>query len=70
MSDGNDSDAFSGLDDVAFLDERRRVREALELVPAHERPAELVSRYQRLTEEFDRRAAAAWTGGGRAGGGR
>jgi hypothetical protein len=60
MSDGAE---FSGLDDIAFLDERRRVREALELVPEHERAPELVSRYQRLTEEFDRRASAAWTGG-------
>jgi hypothetical protein len=61
----SDADEFNRLDDVAFLDERRRVREALELVPEHEQPPELVSRYQRLTEEFDRRAAAAWTGDGR-----
>jgi hypothetical protein len=60
MSDGTE---FSGLDDIAFLDERRRVREALELVPEHERAPELENRYQRLTEEFDRRASAAWTGG-------
>lgn len=62
MSDG---DEFSGLDDIAFLDERRRVREALELVPEHEQDPELVSRYGRLTQEFDRRASAAWTGGSR-----
>jgi hypothetical protein len=61
MSDG---DEFSTLDDVAFIDERRRVREALEHVPERERDPELVNRYQRLTEEFDRRASAAWTGGG------
>jgi hypothetical protein len=65
-----DNEEFSELDDIAFLDERRRAREALELVPEGERAPELVSRYQRLTEEFDRRAAAAWTGGTTAGGGR
>lgn len=64
MSGDNDGDEFSALDDIAFLDERRRVREALELTPAHEQPADLVSRYERLTEEFDRRAASAWAGGG------
>jgi hypothetical protein len=58
------SSEFSGLDDIAFLDERRRVREALELVPEQERDPELVSRYRRLTDEFDRRARAVWTGQG------
>jgi hypothetical protein len=47
----NDSDDFSQLDDPAFLVERARVRETLEA---------LTLRYQRLTEEFDRRAAAKW----------
>jgi hypothetical protein len=61
MSDG---DEFSGLDDIAFLDERRRVREALELVPEQEQDPELAGRYRRLTDEFDRRARAVWTGQG------
>jgi hypothetical protein len=59
------SEEFRELDDIAFLDERRRVREALELVPPDARPAELVSRYERLTEDFVRRASAAWTGDAR-----
>lgn len=42
---------FSGLDDPAFLAERRRVREAMD---------ELAERYAALTAEFDRRAAAQW----------
>ncbi len=58
----SDREEFSGLDDIAFLDERRRVREALGDVPEHERDPELVSRYERLTSEFDRRAASAWAG--------
>jgi hypothetical protein len=47
----NDSDDFSQLDDPEFLAERTRVRKSLEA---------LTLRYQRLTEEFDRRAAAKW----------
>ncbi len=58
----SESDELSCLDDVAFLAERRRVREELEHVPEQERDPELVSRYRRLTDEFDRRARAAWTG--------
>jgi hypothetical protein len=57
-----DEAEFDDLDDIAFLDERRRVREALELVPEQERDPALVSRYERLTDEFDRRARAVWTG--------
>jgi hypothetical protein len=64
MSDGNGNDEFGGLDDIAFLDERRRVREVLEQVPEQERDPELAARYERLTEEFDRRARAAWAGEG------
>jgi hypothetical protein len=60
MSDG---DEFSGLDDPAFLAERRRVRDELERLPEHERDPETVARYGRLDDEFIRRAAAAWTGG-------
>ncbi len=64
MSDDNGGGEFGALDDIAFLDERRRVREALELVPVGEQPSELVTRYQRLTAELDRRATSAWAGGG------
>ncbi len=44
-------DDFSALDDPAFLAERVRVREAI---------AALTERYEALTAEFDRRAAAKW----------
>jgi hypothetical protein len=44
-------DDFGQLDDPAFLAERARVREALEV---------LTERYQRLNDEFDRRAGARW----------
>jgi hypothetical protein len=60
MNDGNGNDEFSELDDIAFLDERRRVREALE--HALEQDPDMAARYERLTEEFDRRARAAWAG--------
>jgi hypothetical protein len=45
-------DEFTQLDDPAFLAERKRVREELE---------ELTRRYEKLSEEFDRRARIAWT---------
>ncbi len=48
MSEIND---FSELDDPAFLAERTRVREAIQV---------LTERYQALTAEFDRRASAKW----------
>jgi len=57
----NDSDDLTHLDDLAFLAERRRVREALEHVPENHPNAELLSRFQRLNEEFLRRARIAWT---------
>ncbi len=47
----HDSDDFYQLDDPAFLAERASVRETLEA---------LTLRYQRLNDEFDRRAAARW----------
>ena len=56
----SESEDFSLLDDPAFLDERKRVREALEHQP--EASAELSARYQRLNEEFFRRARIAWSG--------
>jgi hypothetical protein len=59
-----DNDDFSQLDDQAFLAERRCVREELEHTPQHAVSPELAVRYQLLNAEFDRRAAAAWTGEG------
>jgi hypothetical protein len=56
----SDNDEFSALDDPAFLAERRRVREALEHLPEHEVSPELAARFERLDEEFLRRARAAW----------
>jgi hypothetical protein len=53
----SDSDDFSKLDDPAFLAERRRVRDELEREPS----PELTARYERLNDEFDRRARIAWT---------
>ena len=47
----DDSDDLRGLDDPALLAERARVRETL---------MTLTHWYERLTEEFDRRAAAKW----------
>jgi hypothetical protein len=47
------------MNDPEFLAERARVRTQLEYRPS----AELTDRYQRLTEEFLRRARIAWTGG-------
>jgi hypothetical protein len=46
------------LTDPAFLAERKRVREELERTPAV--GDELAARYQRLTDEFIRRARVAW----------
>jgi hypothetical protein len=54
----SESDDFRQLDDPEFLAERKRVREALEHQP--EASAELTARYQRLDEEFLRRARIAW----------
>ena len=53
---------FSELDDPAFLDERARVRERLEHVPenAIDR-AGLERLYESMTQEFLRRARAAWS---------
>jgi hypothetical protein len=51
---------FAKMDDPEFLAERARVREQLERFP--EVSVELAARYQRLTDEFDRRASAAWGG--------
>jgi hypothetical protein len=52
MGDDND---FRAMSDPDFLAECTRVRETIE---------ELQERHELLTEEFDRRARAAWTRGG------
>jgi hypothetical protein len=57
----DDDTDLTQLDDPEFLAERRRVREELEHQP--QASAELSARYQRLDEEFLRRARIAWTGG-------
>ncbi len=56
----NDDADLRRLSDPEFLAERRRVREALEYQP--EASAELSARYERLNEEFLRRARIAWGG--------
>lgn len=55
----SESDDFTRLDDPAFLAECRRVREVLEHTPGHEADPELTARYQKLNEEFLRRASIA-----------
>ncbi len=54
-------DDFAQLDDLAFIAERRRVREELEHTPEHAVSPELAARYQAMNEEFLRRAGLAWT---------
>jgi len=56
-------DDLTTMSDPEFLAERRRVREALEDMPAREVSVALADRYQRLDEEFLRRARAMWGGG-------
>jgi hypothetical protein len=51
---GSDED-FKSMSDPDFLAERQRVRETI---------SALQDRYQRMTDEFDRRAAAVWAGSG------
>jgi hypothetical protein len=57
----SESDDFAELDDPTFIAERRRVREVLERMPEHEVSPELAARFQKLNEEFLRRARIAWT---------
>jgi hypothetical protein len=52
---------FTAMSDPEFLAARRRVREELEHTPEHELSPELTARYQKLDEEFLRRASLAWT---------
>lgn len=51
---GGDED-FRSMNDPDFLAERRRVREAIDAMQ---------DRYQRMNDEFDRRAAASWARSG------
>jgi len=51
-------DDLTTMSDPEFLAERRRVREALEYAREHEISTALSDRYQRLNEEFLRRARA------------
>jgi hypothetical protein len=57
------SDDFTKMTDPEFLAERRRVREALELVSEQEVSSTLADRFERLNEEFLRRARLSWGGG-------
>ena len=52
---------FSQLDDLAFLAERKRVREELERTPTVS--DELAARYQRLSDEFIRKKRFSGTHG-------
>jgi hypothetical protein len=56
-----DSD-FTTMADPEFLAERARVRAQLQYAPDNAATADLTALYQRLTDEFDRRASAAWRG--------
>ena len=56
-------DDLTTMSDPEFLTERRRVREALADMPAHEVSVALADRSQRLNEDFLRRARAMWGGG-------
>jgi hypothetical protein len=58
MGESDETDDFTQLDDVAFIAERRRVRELLEQTPA--RALSLTDRYRALNDEFIRRARIAW----------
>ena len=55
-------DELATMDDPELLAERQRVREELERTPAAS--ATLTARYAALTDEFIRRARAAWTPAG------
>jgi hypothetical protein len=61
MDKAMDDTDFTRLGDPEFLAERRRVREELE----HKPTMELTEQYERLDEEFLRRARIAWGGGQR-----
>ena len=49
------------LDDMELIGERATLRDRLECLPAHAKErATLAELYDELTDEFDRRARAAW----------
>jgi hypothetical protein len=53
---------YEQLDDTAFIEERRHVREQLEQLPEqHPRRRTLAELSQMLDREFTRRARAAWS---------
>jgi hypothetical protein len=52
---------YTRLDDTDLFEERRRVREQLERLPTrHADRPRLTAALDALTDEFDRRARAAW----------
>ena len=55
-------DDLTKMTDPDFLTERRRVREELERTPELEVSAVLTDRFEKLNEEFLRRARASWGG--------
>ena len=57
------SDDFTKMSDPEFLAERRRVREVLEHTPEEEASVALTERFERLNEEFIRRARLSWGSG-------
>jgi hypothetical protein len=54
---------FTKMTDPEFLAERRRVREELEHTPEQEVSAALTDLFEKLNEEFLRRARISWSGG-------
>lgn len=59
MSSSND---LTKMTDPEFLAERRRVREELEHTPEQEVSAALTDLFEKLNEEFLRRARISWSG--------
>jgi hypothetical protein len=58
----SDQPDFTRLDDPAFLQELARVRELLEHAPEQSADRDrLAALREAMTQEFDRRARAAWT---------
>lgn len=57
------SDDVTKMTDPEFLAERRRVREVLEHTPEQEVSTALTQRFEKLNEEFLRRARISWGGG-------
>jgi hypothetical protein len=64
----NELNDLTKLDDPDLIDERAKLRDTLERLPAGatNRPT-LVERYDQLTEEFDRRARTAWASASKGG---